>query len=37
VTEAEAECLAIEEGEAEADNWMTPVIQYLTDGTYKAD
>jgi len=33
VTEAEAECLAIEEEEAEADNWMTPVIQYLTNGT----
>jgi len=26
VTEAEAECLAIDEAEAEADNWMTPVI-----------
>jgi len=37
VTEAEAECLAIEEAEAEADNWMTPVIQYLTAGTCKAD
>ena len=37
MTEAEAECLAIEEVEAEADNWMTPVIQYLTDGTCKAD
>ena len=35
VTEAEAECLAIEE--AEADTWMTPVIQYLTVGTCKAD
>ena len=35
VTEAEAECLAIEE--AEADNWMTPVIQYLMAGTCKAD
>jgi len=23
--------------EVEADNWMTPVIQYLTDGTCKAD
>ena len=37
VTEAEAECLAIDEAEAEAENWMTPVIQYLTDGTCKAD
>ena len=37
VTEAEAECLAIKEEEAEADNWMTPIIQYLTDGTCKAD
>jgi len=37
VTEAEAECLAIEEEEAEADTWMTPVIQYLTDDTCKAD
>jgi len=37
VTEVEAECLAIEKEEAEADNWMTPVIQYLTDGTCKAD
>jgi len=35
VTEAEAECLTIEE--VEADNWMTPVIQYLTFGTCKAD
>ncbi|XP_068504234.1 uncharacterized protein [Phaseolus vulgaris] len=37
VTEAEVECLAIEEVEAEADNWMTPVIPYLTAGTCKAD
>ena len=37
MTEAEAECLAIEEEEAEADNWMTPVIQYLTNNTCKAD
>jgi len=37
VTGAEAECLAIEEEEVEADNWMTPVIQNLTDGTCKAD
>jgi len=37
VTEAEVECLAIEEAEAEADNWMTPVIPYLTAGTCKAD
>ncbi|XP_068486288.1 uncharacterized protein [Phaseolus vulgaris] len=36
VTEADAECLAIEEEKAEADNWTTPVIQYLTDGTCKA-
>ena len=35
MTKAEAECLAIHE--AEADNWMTPVIQYLTDDTCKAD
>ena len=37
VTEAEAECLAIEEAEIEADSWMTPVIQYLTAGMCKAD
>jgi len=37
VIEAEAECLAMEEAEAEADNWMTPVIQYLLDGTCKVD
>jgi len=37
VTEAEAECLTIDEDEVEANNWMTPVIQYLTAGTCKPD
>jgi len=33
----EAECLTTNEDEAEADNWMTPIIQYLRDGTCKPD
>jgi len=28
---------SVTEAEAEADNWMTPVLQYLTAGTCKAD
>jgi len=33
----EAECLATDRDEVEADNWMTPVIQYLRDDTCKPD
>jgi len=32
---SETECLAIVE--AETDNWMTPIIQYLEDGTCKPE
>jgi len=32
---SETECLAI--AEAETDNWMTPIIQYLEDNTCKQE
>jgi len=34
---SETECLAIDEAEAETDNWMTTAIQYLKDETCKPE
>jgi len=34
---SEAKCLAIDEAEAEANNWMTLVIQYIRDDTCKPE
>jgi len=34
---SETECLAIDKAETETNNWMTPIIQYLEDGTSKLE